>query len=88
MEDHEKRDEFEYEMWCNASGYFSECSSYQRPIVTRYLPRTTTALNIRTHNTLIHSEYKSSWQLFDSHLYPGTLLPLLFRCSYQPPPPQ
>jgi aminopeptidase N len=51
VEDHEKRDEFEYEMWCNASGYFSECSSYQRPIVTR--------------------EYKSSWQLFDSHLYPG-----------------
>ncbi len=38
VEDHEKRDEFEYEMWCNASGYFSECSSYQRPIVTRYLP--------------------------------------------------
>jgi len=51
LEDHSPHEEFEYRLWLNALNYFSECNSYQRPIVTR--------------------EYKSSWQLFDLHLYPG-----------------
>src|SRR3989344_5013622 len=44
-------------MWCNASGYFSECSSYQRPIVTRYLPTHHHSLEYShsRHNTLIHA---------------------------------
>lgn len=35
LEDNAPEGEFEYDMWNNANGYFEECSSYVRPIVTR-----------------------------------------------------
>ncbi|CAO3692350.1 unnamed protein product [Rhizopus microsporus] len=51
IEDHLSKEDFDYDLFSNAQGYFGECERYMRPIVTR--------------------KYDSSWDMFDSHIYPG-----------------